>query len=75
MLSFNVTENGDAIQIICDTRGMGVLMTKLAYLLEQRGGHVHLYADQLSDTSPYGEKAFTEVVIDFMEGDPVEEED
>ena len=47
---------------------MGVLLNKLACLLETGGEQVHLFADQLSGTSPSGEKGFSEVVIDFSDG-------
>ena len=44
------------------------LLSQLACLLETGGGQVHLFADQLSGTSPSGEKSFSEVVIDFSDG-------
>ena len=68
MLSFSVTQDGAGIKIDCDATGMGVLLNKLAAVLETGGGHVHLFADQLNATSPIGERGFSEVVIDFSEG-------
>ena len=68
MLSFSLRRDGPAIRVHCDADGMGVLLNKLAGLLETGGGQVHLFADQLSGTSPSGEKGFSEVVIDFSDG-------
>ena len=75
MLSFTVTQDGAALQIKCDTAGMGALLNKLASLLATAGGQVHLLADPLSEMSPNREKAFREVVIDFSEGGLTKKED
>lgn len=75
MLSFEV--NGNKIEIQCDSVGMGTLLSALSGLVMERGGHIHLWApsvggQDLSDKTPFGAPAVGEVVIDFMEGDPLE---
>ena len=75
MLSFSVTQDGAGIKIDCDATGMGVLLNKLAAVLETGGGHAHLFADQLNATSPVGDRGFSEVVIDFSEGGLTKKED
>ena len=69
MLSFEIIENGQAIQICCDQDGMAILLSKLARLIADPD-HVHLRGpsaggNDLSETNPFGDKALSEVTIDF----------
>jgi hypothetical protein len=69
MLSFQVIQSGNAIQMHCDSAGVATLLEKLASLL-RHPGHAHLCGpsaggNDLSETSPFGERAVWEVVIDY----------
>ena len=75
MLSFELNDDGKAIQVHCDSEGMGILLEALAGLVKEGGGHVHLRAgEKLSSVSPFGAEALGEVIIDYVEGDPLEDE-
>jgi hypothetical protein len=57
-----------------DAKGMATLMGALAKLVGERASHVHLRGpsnggQQLSEKTPWGEAAVTEVIIDYAEGD------
>jgi hypothetical protein len=67
MLSFQVTDEGKAIQVDCDKEGLAALISELEKLQEE-GGHVHLRAPSaggklLSDKTPWGKIAAGEVII------------
>ncbi|MGD0116922.1 MAG: hypothetical protein ABSD30_02580 [Candidatus Binatus sp.] len=69
MLSFQVIQSGNAIQICCDKAGIATLMETLSSLLLEPG-HLHLRGpsaggNDLSETSPFGERAVWEVIIDY----------
>ncbi len=68
MLSFQLTNEGKAIQIDCDTQGLVTLISVLKEAQEKEIGHVHLRAPSaggklLSDTTPWGKAAVGEVII------------
>jgi hypothetical protein len=70
MLSFQVIESGNAIQVHCDSAGMATLLETLASLLREPD-HIHLRGpsaggNDLSEQSPYGEKAVWEVIVDYQ---------
>jgi hypothetical protein len=72
MLSFQVIESGNAIQVCCDSAGMATLLEKLARLLRNHADHVHLRGpsaggNDLSEIDPFGEKTVSEVIIDYQE--------
>lgn len=69
MLSFQITENAKVIEICCDDDGINELIDVLSKL-RGSGSHIHLYAPSiggsvspLSDTTPFGEPAVSEVII------------
>jgi hypothetical protein len=70
MISFQLVRGGSAIQILCDDQGIDVLVDTLKSL-RGSGSHVHLWAPsiisdssaELSDETPFGEKAVPEVII------------
>jgi len=69
MLSFEVLEDGEKIQILCDKEGLAALLENLGYLV-RTGDHVHLRGPSgggsvLSETTPFGGRAVSEVIIDF----------
>ena len=69
MLSFGLAEDGAAIQIYCDQHGMATLLKTFARLVSD-AGHIHLRGpaaggNELSETSPFGESAVGEVIIDY----------
>ena len=72
MLSFSIIKEGKGIQIDCDAEGMSVLLRMLAELIGEHASHRHLWAPSnggsaLSDTTPWGEAAVSEVIIDYAE--------
>ena len=72
MLSFRVIKSGNAVEIDCDAEGMSVLLGALAELVGEHASHRHLWAPShggsaLSDTTPHGEKALNEVIINYVE--------
>ncbi len=80
MLSFELVRDGRAIQIHCDSQGMGRLLEALARLMKERSGHIHLWGpsmgrEDLDEVSPFGDPAFCEVMIDYQEGDPLTDDD
>jgi len=73
MLSFQITNAGRSINVDCDAKGMAVLLGALAQLVGERASHVHLWTatasgGQLSDKTPWGEDAVSEVKINYQEG-------
>jgi hypothetical protein len=67
MLSFLVTNSGQGIQIDCDQQGLAALIGALEKL-RNTADHIHLRTPanggrELSDQTPWGEKAVGEVVI------------
>lgn len=71
MLSFQMTNSGNAIQIDCDEDGVRVLLDALAKVRAQ-GGHVHLCTalnggHELSETTPFGEATIGEVIITYVQ--------
>ena len=72
MLSFRLAESGNAVEIDCDAEGMSVLLRTCAELIGDHASHRHLRAPsgggtELSDTTPFGEKALGEVIISYAE--------
>lgn len=72
MLSFQITNSGQAVQIYCDAEGMATLLKHLAGLIGAHADHRHLLSpscggSDLNDTNPWGEKAICEVIIDYQE--------
>jgi hypothetical protein len=70
MLSFQVVGEGNAIQIHCDQEGMEILNAALADVVGKAPGHIHLRGrsaggSALSETSPFGDPAAAEVIIDY----------
>jgi hypothetical protein len=69
MLCFEVLEDGKKIQVFCDKDGMATLIENLASLV-RLGGHTHLWGPSgggqaLSEVTPFGDPAVSEVIIDF----------
>ena len=69
MLSFQIVNEGKAVQICCDHDGMSILLEKLAQLIRDPD-HVHLRSPasggkDLSETTPFGEPALGNVIIDY----------
>jgi hypothetical protein len=69
MLSLEVLQDGKTIQIYCDQKGMSSLLEKLAHLVRD-AGHTHMRGPSaggidLDETTPFGETAVREVVIDY----------
>ena len=67
MLSFQIVNEGRAVQICCDDEGQKVLICALRKV---QGDHVHLLGpsftkrnSELSETTPFGEEALSEVII------------
>ena len=67
VLSFEVLEDGQKVQIFCDQDGMEILQKALASLVKH-GGHTHLMEPHLSVVTPFGDRAVGEVVIDYSPG-------
>ncbi len=68
MLSFQLTNEGKAIQVDCDKEGLASLISVLKEIEVSETGHVHLRAPSsggkmLSDKTPWGSPAVGEVVI------------
>ena len=73
MLSFQITNSGNTIQICCDDAGIRSLIEKLTGLIGS-ADHIHLCSPscggrELADLTPFGEKAVGEVII-TSGGDP-----
>ena len=69
MLSFSIKDDGRSIQIYCDKEGVLALIAALEEVRAEES-HTHLFApsrggQDLSDKSPFGEAAVSEVVISF----------
>ena len=82
MLSFSISRSDGQdipvdvthrLQITCDGAGMGLLVEVLGRLIKDRGGHIHLRPPSIAARDPLGSTAYSEVMIDYMEGDPLEE--
>jgi hypothetical protein len=76
MLSFQISNSGRTINVDCDAKGMAVLLGALARLVGDRASHVHLWTaaasgGQLSEKTPWGDDAVSEVIINYQEGDTV----
>jgi hypothetical protein len=68
MLSFQVINNENTVQICCDHKGMATLLEKLA---ARDPNHIHLRSqssggNELSETCPFGTPALREVIIDYQ---------
>jgi len=66
MLSFEFDQQSNAIQILCDEAGLDILVGALERVRSE--GHLHLRAPsaggrELSDVTPFGVKAISEVII------------
>jgi hypothetical protein len=71
VLSFELTNEGRAIQISCDRDGMMTLITALEKI-RASGDHVHLLTPanggrELSEKSPFGKDTVGEVILDWIE--------
>ena len=74
MLSFDITQEGRAIQICCDEKGTAILIRALEKLRAD-GGHVHLLTPgsgayrglELSAKDPWGRDTIPEVIIDWVQ--------
>ena len=67
MLSFQVIDSGQAIQIACDQQGLATLIGALEKL-RSTADHIHLRtpsngAHELSEQTPWGDEAIGEVII------------
>jgi hypothetical protein len=73
MLAFHMAKNRDAIEIVCDARGVAVLLAALAELMAEGSSHKHLWGPaagggrDLDAVDPWGEKSGSEVVITYDE--------
>jgi hypothetical protein len=66
MLSFELSNEGRAIQISCDSKGLAALIAALEEV--RSSGHLHLRAPsnggrELSKKNPWGKDAIGEVII------------
>jgi hypothetical protein len=66
MLSFKLVNEGRAIQVSCDKKGLDTLMKALERV--RTSGHLHLRSPgcggrELSEKTPWGEDAIGEVII------------
>jgi hypothetical protein len=66
MLSFEVRDSGQTIQIACDSQGLDILIGALERV--RSSGHLHLRAPScgghdLSDMTPFGKPAVGDVSI------------
>jgi len=69
MLSFELANEGRAIQIYCDKEGLSTLMKALERV--RSSGHLHLLTPanggrELSDKTPWGKDAIGEVIINWV---------
>ena len=67
MLSFQLINQGQGIQVNCDEQGMTTLLEALKKV-QPTGGHIHLRTPanggkELDEKSPWGEDTVGEVVI------------
>ena len=67
MLSFIIDNGGKQIQIICDEKGAGTLISAMEKI-RHTGGHVYLRSpggggQELNDQTPWGEEAVADVSI------------
>lgn len=67
MLSFQLINHGQGIQVNCDEHGVSTLLEALKRV-QPVGGHVHLRTPanggkELDDKSPWGEDTIGEVII------------
>ena len=66
MLSFELANEGQAIQICCDSEGLATLIRALERV--RTSGHLHLRTSangrrELSETNPLGKPTIGEVII------------
>jgi hypothetical protein len=75
MLSFHVKRERDVdtIEIFCNAVGMPILLRNLAACVGERATHRHLFCrtddGELNETTPFGDEAVYEVIINYAEGD------
>lgn len=67
MLSFQLINQGQGIQVNCDEQGMTTLLDALKKV-QPTGGHIHLRTPanggkELDEKTPWGEDTVSEVVI------------
>jgi hypothetical protein len=73
VLSFEIVNDGKAIEIICDPEGIDRLVSELNKL-KQVGGHRHLLTPsngghELDETTVWGKPAMGEVILSYcLEG-------
>ena len=62
MLAFTLSNENRTIELACDDAGIDALVGVLLGL-KGSGTHIHLHAPMLSNGTPWGDAAVTEVVI------------
>ncbi|MBI3513300.1 MAG: hypothetical protein HY060_04445 [Proteobacteria bacterium] len=73
MLTFRMAENRDAVEIVCDARGVAVLLAAIAKVMSEGSSHKHLFGPaagggrDLDAADPWGQKSVSEVVIVYDE--------
>lgn len=70
MLSFQIANSGRAVEISCDEEGMAIFIRALEKARAD-GDHLHLRTPSngghdLSEQSPWGQKAIDEVIINWV---------
>jgi hypothetical protein len=73
MLTFHVGDGHDSVEIVCDARGVAVLLSALAKVMAEGASHTHLFGPMageghdLDPVDPWGEKSVREVIITYAE--------
>ena len=73
MLTFHVAREGQTVEIVCDARGVAVLLNALAGVMAEGASHRHLFGPaagggrDLDVADPWGEKSVSEVIITYAE--------
>jgi hypothetical protein len=70
MLSFNLSNEGRAVEISCDAQGMALLIEMLERVRAD-GDHLHFRTlsnggRELSEKNPWGKEAIGEVIINWV---------
>jgi hypothetical protein len=72
MLTVHVKQGGDEVEVVCDARGIAVLLGALAQLMAARSDTHHLRSPQrggrdLDVSDPHGRKSVSELRIIYDE--------